>query len=88
MTHMYAALGDSLTHGTDPEGEGRWPDAVAAALGCGYANLAKIGATSRDVEDEQLGPALVLRADLVSLICGANDVLESVRPDPGSFAQA
>ena len=46
MTHMYAALGDSLTHGTDPEGEGRWPDAVAAALGCGYANLAKIGATT------------------------------------------
>jgi lysophospholipase L1-like esterase len=85
MTRMYAALGDSLTHGTDPENEGRWPDDVAAALGCGYANLARIGATSRDVEEEQLEPALALRPDLVSLICGANDVLESVRPDPGAY---
>jgi lysophospholipase L1-like esterase len=87
MTRTYAALGDSLTHGTDPEREGRWPDAVAAALGCRYANFAKIGATSREVEEEQLDPALELRPDLVSLICGANDVLESVRPDPGAFAQ-
>ncbi|HEY1359371.1 MAG TPA: SGNH/GDSL hydrolase family protein [Thermoleophilaceae bacterium] len=83
----YAALGDSLTHGTDPGREGRWPDAVAGALGCRYANLAKIGATSREVEEEQLDRALVLRPDLVSLICGANDVLESVRPAPGAFAE-
>ncbi len=82
----YVALGDSLTHGTDPESEGRWPDDVAAALGCRYANLAKIGATSRHVEEEQLDQALVLRPDLVSLICGANDVLESVRPDAEAFA--
>ena len=86
MTRMYTALGDSLTHGTDPQKEGRWPDAVAAALGARYANLAKIGATSRDVEEEQLEEALVLRPDIVSLICGANDVLESVRPDVGAFA--
>jgi lysophospholipase L1-like esterase len=82
----YVALGDSLTCGTDPEREGRWPDAVAAALGVRYANFAKIGATSRDVEEEQLGLALALRPDLVSLICGANDVLESVRPDSQAFA--
>src|SRR5215212_2468536 len=86
MTRTYAALGDSLTHGTDPEREGRWPDAVAGALDCRYANFAKIGATSRDVEEEQLDPALALRPDLLSLICGANDVLESVRPDPEAFA--
>jgi lysophospholipase L1-like esterase len=85
VTRVYAALGDSLTHGTDPEREGRWPDAVAAALGCRYANLARIGATSRHVEEEQLDAALVLRPDLVSLICGANDVLESVRPNPGEY---
>lgn len=83
----YVALGDSLTHGTDPEREGRWPDAVAAALAVRYANLARIGATSRQVEQEQLKPALALRPDLVSLICGANDVLESVRPDPREFAE-
>jgi lysophospholipase L1-like esterase len=85
----YVALGDSLTCGTDPERERRWPDAVAAALGPDvvYANFARIGATSRAVEEEQLGPALALRPDLVSLICGANDVLESVRPDPEAFGR-
>jgi lysophospholipase L1-like esterase len=83
----YVALGDSLTHGTDPGGEGRWPDAVAAAFGARYANLARIGATSRRVEEEQLGPALARQPDLVSLICGANDVLESVRPDPIAFRE-
>lgn len=83
----YVALGDSLTYGTDPEGEGRWPDEVAAALGARYLNLAKIGATSREVERDQLEPALALRPDLLSLICGANDVLESVRPDPQAFAE-
>jgi lysophospholipase L1-like esterase len=86
MTRTYAALGDSLTHGTDPDGEGRWPDDVAAALGLRYENFARVGATSRDVEAEQLEPALALRPDLVSLICGANDVLESVRPDASDFA--
>jgi lysophospholipase L1-like esterase len=86
MTRVYTALGDSLTHGTDPHGEGRWPDDVAAALELRYANFARIGATSRHVEEEQLDRALALRPDLVSLICGANDVLESVRPKPGEYA--
>jgi lysophospholipase L1-like esterase len=86
MTRTYAALGDSLTHGTDPERECRWPDDVAAALGVRYENFARVGATSRDVEMEQLEPALALRPELVSLICGANDVLESVRPDASEFA--
>ena len=86
MTRTYVALGDSLTHGTDPENEGRWPDVVAASLGFRYANFARIGATSRDVEEEQLHPALALEPHLVSLICGANDVLESVRPDVDGFA--
>jgi len=83
----YVALGDSLTYGTGAEGEGRWPDEVAAALGARYFNIAKVGATSRAVEQEQLEPALALRPDLVSLICGANDVLESVRPDPEAFGE-
>ena len=82
----YVALGDSLTHGTDPERESRWPDRVAQALGLRYANLARIGATSRAVEEEQLESALAFGPDLVSLICGANDVLDSVRPDPDAFA--
>ena len=83
----YVALGDSFTGGFDPAH--RWPDGVAAALGPGarYANLAEVGATSRDVEEHQLTPALAMRPDLVSLICGANDVLESVRPDADAYAE-
>jgi lysophospholipase L1-like esterase len=80
----YVALGDSFTAGT---GEEPWPDQVARGLGPGlsYTNLAVFGATSADVEEGQLERALELGPDLVSLICGANDVLESVRPDPEEF---
>jgi lysophospholipase L1-like esterase len=80
----YVALGDSFTAGTGGE---RWPDHVARALGpeVRYENLASFGATSRDLEETQLGAGLALRPDLVSLICGANDVLKSVRPDLDEF---
>ena len=51
-----------------------------ALPGARYANLASVGATSQDVEQFQLPEALALEPDLVTLVCGANDVLESVRP--------
>jgi lysophospholipase L1-like esterase len=84
----YVALGDSFTAGTGGVASGtRWPDAVAEALGaCRYENLAWDGATSEDVERQQLEPALALEPDLVSLVCGANDVIYSVRPDPLAYA--
>ena len=87
----YAALGDSFTAGTGcPPGE-RWADRLAAALRSRnpdlvYLNLAREGACSTDVL-EQTGPALQLEPDLVTAICGANDVLESVRPDVDACAQ-
>jgi lysophospholipase L1-like esterase len=82
---IYAALGDSFTAGLD--GQGSWPDLVAQELPGGeYVNLASVGATSEDVEEFQLPEALTLQPDLVTLVCGANDVLESVRPDPGGYA--
>ena len=82
---IYAALGDSFTAGLD--GQGSWPDLVAEELpGVEYVNLASIGATSEDVENFQLPEGLALKPDLVTLVCGANDVLESVRPDPGGYA--
>ncbi|MFN2617475.1 MAG: SGNH/GDSL hydrolase family protein [Thermoleophilaceae bacterium] len=81
----YLALGDSFTAGT--EAGIRWPDAVAESLGASrYENLAWDGATSEDVERGQLEPGLALEPDLVSLVCGANDVLYSVRPDPLAYA--
>jgi lysophospholipase L1-like esterase len=84
----YVALGDSFTAGLEGQ-DGRWADEVARALGPGvtYANLATVGATSAEVEERQLPEALRLDPDVVSLVCGANDVLESVRPDAGEYAR-
>jgi lysophospholipase L1-like esterase len=84
----YVALGDSFTSGL-VAGQPRWPDEVARGLGPGtrYENLAWVGATSADVEVKQLARALELHPDVVTLVCGANDVLESVRPDPEGYAE-
>ena len=84
----YVALGDSFTAGL-VSGEPRWADEVALALGPStrYENLAWVGATSADVELQQLDRALALEPDVVTLVCGANDVLESVRPDAGAYAE-
>jgi lysophospholipase L1-like esterase len=88
MTATYVALGDSFTAGLVP-GERRWADEVARALGpdTRYENLAWVGATSADVEHKQLDRALELEPDVVTIVCGANDVLESVRPDPDEYAR-
>jgi len=84
----YVALGDSFTAGLVP-GETRWADEVARALGpdTRYENLAWVGATSADVEHKQLDRALELDPDVVTLVCGANDVLLSTRPDPEAYAE-
>jgi lysophospholipase L1-like esterase len=85
----YVAIGDSFTAGTgSSEGLG-WADRIAYALrrrnpAFVYRNLAEDGATSEDVE-MQLGQALQLEPDLVTVICGANDVLRSTRPDPSAY---
>lgn len=93
----FAAIGDSFTAGVpDPEtgqvptGE-RWPDLVAGALrqrnpALEHHNLAVAGASSREVMEGQLDPALALDPDLLTLLCGANDVLLSTRPDVPGYA--
>ena len=53
-----------------------------------YANLAVDGATSAEVLDEQVEPALALEPDFVTVICGANDVLLTTRPDVGGYDRA
>jgi lysophospholipase L1-like esterase len=84
----YVAMGDSFTAGLVP-GQPRWPDEFARELGphVRYENLASVGATSEKVESEQLARAIALEPDLVTLVCGANDVLESTRPDPREYAE-
>jgi lysophospholipase L1-like esterase len=88
MAATYVALGDSFTAGLVP-GEPRWADEVARALGpeTRYENLAWVGATSADVECRQLDKALGMGPDVVTIVCGANDVLESVRPDADEYAK-
>lgn len=85
MVSAYAALGDSFTAGRESIEAERWADRLADWLRganpqLAYRNLAVDGATSAEVL-EQLPAALELRPDLVTVICGANDVLLTSRPD-------
>ena len=83
---MYVAMGDSFTAGVDPSVP-RWPDELARSLGGRYVNLAEVGATSEHVERDQLAEALELSPEVVTLVCGANDVLLDTRPDVDAYAK-
>ncbi len=90
MIERYVAVGDSFTAGLE-DGDGSWADALAESLravnpAVEYHNLAVPGAPSDVVAEGQLDAALALRPDLATVICGANDVLLSVRPDIGGYA--
>ncbi|GAA1906883.1 SGNH/GDSL hydrolase family protein [Streptomyces durmitorensis] len=88
-THSYAryvAIGDSQTEGVGDGDETRgyrgWADRLAEILAggnpeFGYANLAVRGRLTAGIKAEQLGPALALRPDLVTVMAGMNDL---VRP--------
>ncbi|WP_284984040.1 SGNH/GDSL hydrolase family protein [Arthrobacter sp. efr-133-TYG-118] len=93
----YVALGDSFTEGIgDPEpnnpgGHRGWADRVAEELSRGhrdfaYANLAIRGRLLQQILDEQLGPCMDLKPDLVSISAGGNDL---IRPggDPDALAE-
>lgn len=84
----WAALGDSFTAGTTPD-ERTWTTLVHSQL-AGLAdaellNLARVGARTEELEREQLPVALASGPTLISLICGGNDVIGSVRPALGGF---
>ena len=86
------ALGDSFSAGTGDRAV-PWPELTARGLQArGEAvelhNLARVNATTAEVTEHQLEPALALGPRLVSLVCGANDVLLSVRPDVATFEVA
>ncbi|HEY8545763.1 MAG TPA: SGNH/GDSL hydrolase family protein [Acidimicrobiales bacterium] len=80
----FVALGDSLTEGVgdvpNPDGTERgWADRFARQLAAvhpdlRYANLAVRGRLIADAHDQQLGAALALRPDLVSVVIGGNDL--------------
>ena len=97
----YVALGDSFTEGLwdpdpqDPTALRGWADGLAAHLAARrvadgaepleYANLAIRGRLLRPILRDQVPAALDLRADLVSLIGGGNDMLRPAA-DPDVMA--
>ena len=92
----YVALGDSFTEGVgDPEprspgGLRGWADRVAEELSVGhedfaYANLAVRGLLLHQILDQQVGPAMALKPDLVTLNGGGNDLIFR-RSDPDKLA--
>ena len=92
VVHAYAALGDSFTAGRDSIDAERWADLLAAGMRrvdpeLRYENLAVDGATSAAVLDHQVEPALALGPDFLTVICGANDVLLTTRPDVDGYAE-
>ena len=85
----WAAIGDSFTAGHDDSGRS-WPDFLAARLRRSghqteHRNLAVAGATSAAVLGKQVDAALGFDPDLVTVVCGANDVVGTVRPDLVAF---
>jgi lysophospholipase L1-like esterase len=87
----YAALGDSFTAGRESVIGERWADRLALGLRrvnpeLVYENLAVDGANSAEVL-EQVPVATALRPNLVTIICGANDVLLTTRPDVEGYEQ-
>lgn len=91
--HRFVTLGDSFTEGfgdpkpSSPGGYREWADRVAEELsrgsvGFSYANLAIHGLTVQQVIEQQLGKAIELTPDLVTLQAGGNDLIcPAVDPD-------
>lgn len=85
MVLRHVAIGDSLSEGVGddpwPDGTPRgWTDRLAELLAAhhgevDYANLAVRGYRSRQVLATQVGPALAMEPDVVTLTAGMNDLL-------------
>lgn len=85
----YAAVGDSVSEGIGEPGEIPWPVGLARALNIaeGPRMFARYGAESSTVESQQLGEAIDGEPELITLICGANDVILHTRPDIEAFGE-
>ncbi|GIK77490.1 MAG: hypothetical protein BroJett022_11800 [Actinomycetes bacterium] len=85
----WVALGDSFTAGI-VDGETTWPmlarERAATIAPTALLNVAAAGATIADIERDQLPLAIGTGPDIVTLICGGNDVIGTVRPRPERIA--
>jgi lysophospholipase L1-like esterase len=92
----FVVLGDSFSEGVgDPAADGSgvrgWADRLAEQLdghspGLRYANLAIRGKLLSQIIEEQIPAAVAMRADLVSIAAGGNDILRP-RADPDTLAE-
>jgi lysophospholipase L1-like esterase len=86
VPRRYVALGDSFTAGAAGSGVPSFGDRLAEILreanpALDYVNLAVPGALTAEVAAVQLPAALELAPDVVTVVCGGNDALLTVRPD-------
>src|SRR5438477_5691251 len=83
MPMRFAALGDSLTEGVGdpaPDGWRGWAALLAPALSDGpveFHNLARSGALSRTLLEEQLAAVVALRPEFAAVVVGGNDTLRA-----------
>jgi lysophospholipase L1-like esterase len=87
-TLEWVALGDSFTAGISPDELG-WTRIVFEWLSLSrraeLTNLARVGARVAEVEREQLPRLAEHRPDVITAICGGNDVIGTVRPAHGKL---
>ena len=82
----FAAIGDSWTAGVAGTGA-PWPELVAREMRMELVTFASHGALTVEVLDDQLPAALATEPDMLSVLCGANDVLASARMDVSEYAE-
>lgn len=86
----YVALGDSYAAGRPDDDHPPWPELVRRRLGWAgleveLVNLGVFGSLARDVLEDQVEPGIAARPDLLTVVCGANDVMLHLRPDVAAY---
>jgi lysophospholipase L1-like esterase len=89
----YVAIGDSYCAGLETDSFEPWPVLVAEQLRAAspdleFLSLAKYGATTAEILADQLPRSLAASPDLITVSCGANDVLLRTRPDLPNFSRS
>lgn len=81
-TLRYLALGDSYTIGTGASDDAHaWPSIIASRLGAELTNPAVNGYTTLDLIRDELPLLERVNPDLVSVLIGVNDLVQSRAPD-------
>ena len=89
----YVALGDSSSAGLPDDPYPPWPELLVEDLkrtspGVAFSNLAVVGATMPELAKHQVPAAMELEPELVTLVCGLNDVIWSMCPDADAYRES